>query len=325
MSIKESYENIADAIREAEGSSDPILQVDFPERIRAIGRIPSDVYTKEEVDNIIKDVNIGKNLMCFPYSGVVTGGNPYTVNGCTFTVLDDGRIKLTTGASGATANTTYTISNRAYLTRPHVNVTVGKTYTLTGCPKGGATSGTFRVSASYTRNGSAVSYGNDLGNGLTFTVAEEFDANTALGIVITVYRGFTSVDGVYFYPMLVEGSNKYTYNPIYSSDPFIYSTEEHVVGRWIDGYAIYEKTFIDTVGESGEDNTIQLPEGTKDIIDIEAMFNNGNVYVQAPIHTQNASEYMYTYVIGGVYHFTHNVAAWAGRNMVVTIRYTKGS
>lgn len=342
MSIKESYENIADAIREAEGSSDPILQVDFPERIRALSGGGSS-YTKEEIDAKVASINasiVGENINLLEYYTDYRYGNPYVNNNVTFTVNDDGSITAVTSDRARSSNSTYTISYRPGGNYPTLDLEVGKTYTLSGTPNTGTD---VRMTANYTKNNAAVTLGVDYGSGTTFTVQEASEQK--YGIVITIPASYINTEGITFYPMLEEGSERHPYQKVSLNrmqlhddivnldvrvealedqmDKHTYSTDEKEVGTWIDGSIVYEKTYIDTVGASGEDKTIQLPAGTKDIIDITALFNNGNVYVQAPIHTQNASEYMYTYVIGGVYHFTHNVAAWAGRNMVVTIRYTK--
>ena len=68
MSVQEAnLKAIADAIREKDGTAEPIPAKDFPERIRAIPAMPEDVY--------IIDVQAND-----PEMGAVTGGGIVSQN-----------------------------------------------------------------------------------------------------------------------------------------------------------------------------------------------------------------------------------------------------
>lgn len=125
----------------------------------------------------------GKNLLW----RTMTGG---TVNGVTFTVNADGSVS-TSGT--ATGNATQEITN--------IWLQAG-TYTLSGSPSGGSYS-----SYLMDMNGSPV--GADIGNGFTFTLAED----TVLPSLRIRIAAGTVTDGLTFRPQLELGSEATEYEP----------------------------------------------------------------------------------------------------------------
>lgn len=105
-----------------------------------------------------------------------------TKNGVTFTVNEDGSV---TANGTATSNAIFTLSEIA--------LTVGKKYTLSGCPEGGS-SAAFKLYGLDTTNWAGE--GSDYGNGDTFT-----NRRSPAQYRIAIYAGYTA-DNLTFYPML---------------------------------------------------------------------------------------------------------------------------
>lgn len=105
-----------------------------------------------------------------------------TKNGVTFTVNEDGSV---TANGTATSNAIFTLSE--------ISLTVGKKYTLSGCPEGGSST-TFKLYGLDTTNWAGE--GNDYGNGDTFT-----NRRSPAQYRIAIYAGYTA-DNLTFYPML---------------------------------------------------------------------------------------------------------------------------
>lgn len=140
-----------------------------------------------EDDDLIL-THIGKNILPFPYfrSGSVTS------NGITFTINDDGSIRV---YGVATSNVTYQITQE---TPASSRKPIKKgTYTLSGTPKTGFT-GTARMFLSGIGQGTLYDYG----DGKSFTV----DADTTYYLKIYVAEG-TEIDAV-FYPQIEFGGKK---------------------------------------------------------------------------------------------------------------------
>lgn len=118
-----------------------------------------------------------------------------TSNGITFTVNEDGSVTVNgTATAGAWMNVTgkFTLPKGIYI--------------LSGCPKGGAYSSTYVLSATTAA---------DYGNGKSFTIEEE----TEIVVNIGVYTGFTA-NNLTFYPMIRLASiEDDTYEPYKEMQP----------------------------------------------------------------------------------------------------------
>lgn len=86
-----------------------------------------------------------------------------TINGATFTVNADKSITVTKSSAGANDATLYTSDI--------FDVEAGRTYYLSGCPAGGAASGSYRIIYQEYDGTTWKSNNNDIGNGLTITTS----------------------------------------------------------------------------------------------------------------------------------------------------------
>ena len=123
-----------------------------------------------------------------------------TSNGITFTAQEDGSI-LVNGT--ATAQATFDIR---WYGSSAMKLTMGKTYTLSGCPSGGSSS-TFYMRCDSIGNAQATY---DAGGGGTFTVTQD----TEYYIFIRIAAGVT-VNNAVFHPMLNEGTTALPYEPYF--------------------------------------------------------------------------------------------------------------
>lgn len=170
----------------------------------AVEYISSDI---QDVATIAENANAtarAENLINWPYyskDGLVS-------NGITFTVNDDGSV---TANGTATATAQFNCIGRT--TAVNYRLTDGKTYTISGCPKGGSTS-TYKQGMTGTKSSGGVAIVSDIGNGATFTYSEA--NHTYLSFYIQIFAGQT-VSDLTFYPMLEEGITAHEYQPPYLS------------------------------------------------------------------------------------------------------------
>ena len=106
-----------------------------------------------------------------------------------------------------------------------------------------------------------------------------------------------------------------------------YSTEEHIIGTWIDGSIIFEKTMNPTC--SVGDNTLNHNiSNFGRLVSIEGVckYNNGSEYLYLPYTSTSSS---YAIYISNVTSTTYKVGVGSGFSSIqdcyVTIRYTKTS
>jgi hypothetical protein len=138
-----------------------------------------------------------------------------TTNGVTFTVNADGSV-LANGT--ATSDAILAVGVRDFLT-------LGETYTLSGCPSGGS-------SSTYAMTIANPSWAYETGNGYTFTAASA----SVMEIRIIVKSGKTA-NNLTFYPMLEAGSAATPYQPYYHTTTPIPLPERGWVGSLPDGTA----------------------------------------------------------------------------------------
>ena len=164
-----------------------------------IGRIRIIPHTS----NTLVKADMDNNIVQYPYYRP----NTYTHNGVTFTVNTDGSI---TANGTATGNAQYSLSLRSTTATNALVLEKGKTYTLSGCPSGGGTT-THILSALYNRENNATKRNDDRGNGITFTVLDDY-LGTNISLYVQIYSGQT-VNNLTFKPMLSVGTEKYPYEP----------------------------------------------------------------------------------------------------------------
>ena len=102
-----------------------------------------------------------------------------------------------------------------------------------------------------------------------------------------------------------------------------YSTEEHVVGKWIDGKVLYEKTVACTANGETSHNIQNIDL----IVDLEARVVNLSTGVCIKIPAYNTDSY-YGYVVGSrtninVYIVGETWTPSATQPCYVTLKYTK--
>lgn len=101
----------------------------------------------------------------------------------------------------------------------------------------------------------------------------------------------------------------------------VYSTQEQIVGKWVDGSDLYERTFeLSNPSQSGDISTGQ----TYDIVFVVSgyyMLNDGNSILSAN-QFLNVSNYTYVHVEkdGDI---KYNITGYTATKLSVTIRYTK--
>ena len=165
------------------------------------------------------------NLLEFPYYN-----SSMTTNGITFTVNNnDGSVKAN-GTASATANFIFThrIDNKVILPKG--------TYTVSGCPSGGA-SNSYCLQVARTLNNSYNLIGVDTGKGFTFTLEEETD----ILIAIYIASGVT-VTNIVFKPMLEIGSIAHPYTEYKKGGTGLANNIYYQGTTLIDGGNIYTGT-----------------------------------------------------------------------------------
>lgn len=107
-----------------------------------------------------------------------------------------------------------------------------------------------------------------------------------------------------------------------------YSTEEHVIGNWIDGSTLYEKTFDCGSFPNNTSKTVNTGLGTSAVIrDIEGVFGtstNPTQFYSIDCNFPTSTGYVYVCVINGNISIQTN-ANLSGYSGYVTLRYTKTS
>ena len=158
------------------------------------------------VDDIYKIMgeNGAKNL--FPTNKTYYNGRSYTNNGITFVQNDDGSITV---SGVATADAQYTLFTRA--TDWGINIDVGKSYILSGCPSGGSND-TYRLVFGDTQSSAYHRLAIDIGSGAEFTITTASEAYYASSI--DVRSGVDLTTPIIFYPMLrLASDTDSTYQP----------------------------------------------------------------------------------------------------------------
>lgn len=112
------------------------------------------------------------------------------------------------------------------------------------------------------------------------------------------------------------------------------STTERVVGKWIDGSDIYEKTFTDTlpviVDNAFSTKTVDLSLlNIKDVIDydvvIKQLVNDLTIFVKTPYLTNAGLQIKSNVDAGNYISIISNAAAYSECGFCATIRYTKNA
>ncbi len=170
------------------------------------------VTNTAEIANTVEQTALNLSTLGYQRKNLLKNtAKSQTKNGVTFTVNDDNSI---TANGTATAN--------ALLTLQDINLTVGRKYTLSGCPSGGGEN-TFKLYGLNTTTWG--SEGNDFGSGATFT-----NRVSNAQYRISISAGYTA-ENLTFYPMLRYAEiTDGTYEPYRPSvAEYIASLEERII------------------------------------------------------------------------------------------------
>lgn len=97
-----------------------------------------------------------------------------------------------------------------------------------------------------------------------------------------------------------------------------FSTEEQVVGTWIDSKPIYQKSISMSSWTVGHGIS-----NLGDVISCTGVLKNGNMRFLIPYVSDNAAGYRMTFVVDDTNIDIQHGSAWAFSPVVVTLRYTK--
>jgi len=109
-----------------------------------------------------------------------------------------------------------------------------------------------------------------------------------------------------------------------------YSTDEMVIGNWIDGKPIYQKTLIDTTALSGTSKDIDISLLSPDFVQIGyccIVHSASNEFMYTPPTFIDSNNYFSVSLIGNGHitlRYTSNIASNRGNHgYILTIQYTK--
>lgn len=110
----------------------------------------------------------------------------------------------------------------------------------------------------------------------------------------------------------------------------MYSIEERIIGRWIDGKPLYRKVVFGTWPTNGAGETPIMDDGTKiavKLYNIYALINNTSSIIQTPINDDIVGENFVRAYCGddGKLHSFCRIASYNGKVFYAIIDYTKDS
>lgn len=170
--------------------------VDSPVEIQSVGDLVTDTESAYYGKYDLPITVTGKNLLKYPYywTSRVRSGIMFTVN-------EDGTITL----SGTTTLTDTAIDD---FTLAYETKIKNGTYTVSGCPKGGAVY-KYRIFLHIRDSSGNSRYISDLGNGVTFTVTD----TSTMTVSIRIGAEIGTVNNLVFAPQIELGSTTTEYEP----------------------------------------------------------------------------------------------------------------
>lgn len=193
--------------------------VDSPVEIQSVGDLVTDTESAYYGKYDLPITVTGKNLLKYPYywTSRVRSGIMFTVNG-------DGTITL----SGTTTLTGTAIDD---FTLAYETKIKSGTYTVSGCPEGGAVY-KYRIFLHIRDSSGNSRYISDLGNGVTFTVTD----TSTMTVSIRIGAEIGTVNNLVFAPQIELGSTATEYEPYKGETKHIYLDEPL---RKVENYADY--------------------------------------------------------------------------------------
>jgi len=111
---------------------------------------------------------------------------------------------------------------------------------------------------------------------------------------------------------------KFNGNKWVNDKKFNYSTEEQVVGTWIDGKPLYQKSISMSSWTVGHGIS-----NLGDVISCIGVINSGNMRFLIPYVSDNVSGYRMTFVVDDTNIDIQHGSGWTFSTVVATIQYTK--
>ena len=113
-------------------------------------------------------------------------------------------------------------------------------------------------------------------------------------------------------------------NKINASTSDIYSVDEHVVGTWIDGQPVYEKTLVDNMGGSaGDGKTIDITElFIEQVVELNGFFDIETAFLPLNFYLDDSSR-TYAFIDMENNNIFYRNTKWDFSGVIFTLRYTK--
>ena len=122
----------------------------------------------------------------------------------------------------------------------------------------------------------------------------------------------------------------YLYGKILSGEPHHYSTDEQVVGTWIDGSTIYEKTIVEkniSYQTSSTDYILDTISNVDEVVEITGTITNSAKTIKHELpyinDTSKSTAVRFDVPSGNI--LLRSSDTWSSLDVIVTIRYTKSS
>lgn len=187
--------------------------------------------TKPMGSIVVDDVsckNIANNLI-----------NPQTINGVTITKNNNGTLTLNGTSTQAFV-----------LTIDKIDLKAGNTYTISGVEN---------ASDSFVRFDMRISSGGNIYNDWVLPTKPTYTISSDVTLYFSMRVGNGAVfSNTTLYPMVEIGDEATSYTPYKAFGEEIYSTNEMVIGKWVDGKPLYRKVFKGTLANSTQTNVVTL-------------------------------------------------------------------
>ena len=259
----------------------------------------------ESLGNLVVDSIKGKNL----FNPFILEGN--TSQGITWAINDNGSITISGTSNGST-----TFSNNINKKIPAGTYTFSINRTLG-----------FWLKCRFRTVSDTWKYANisDTGTSTTVTFTEDIQYYQ---FYIDGLSNNQQLNRTIFY-QIEKGDKETQYAPYTMFDGHVYSTHEKVVGEWIDGKPLYEKTFSGSVTANSNYSFADISGLNYDYFSIyEASFykkNTNNVYYWMPVYYSSSADYARAYTRSSDQKLVVELygSSMSSNKVYITVRYTK--
>ncbi len=102
-----------------------------------------------------------------------------------------------------------------------------------------------------------------------------------------------------------------------------YSTEEHVIGTWIDGKPLYEKTITGTTSATSDNTILANLQGIDNVVNMTGYIKGTGRIITSYVNSSNYVSFYYSTETYNLIVWHPNSATFHGKETAVTIQYTK--